>query len=529
MKFVRSISILLLFCGFFAHATNSPKSNSLKNSFVVLCYHDISVDYARDAFSVRKKEFVEQLDFLKANYNIVSLQDILDASKGKKTLPPKAVLVTVDDGLASFYENVFPLLKEYKIKAVFAIVGKWTEDGAAPDYGFKDHNPKMASWKQIKEMMDSGWVDIVSHTYNLHQPEIINPQGNQAGMAGFLKYNTATKTYQSDSDFMNHVQADLKKNNELIKKHLGKDNSIVVWPYGVFNGLSSKAAKNVGAKMQMTLRPGLNYASDLSYIGRGLVFTTMGIPQFAKAIDQAFVDTTPVRMIRIDIDSLWKNTEAETELELGDLLEQTLALGANSILIQAVSENGESYFPTAQLKVRGDYLNRTAHTIKYRGRVDATYARLPLAVFKNHKAASAAIRDLAKYTDVDGIFFEVSAKDNLKLIPFKEFMAAGRAIRPDLEFGLIGQRPLDPRLFNFTILNEQQLEDVDLKPSTSKTAKVIATLTRDYKQSASQLTSRGYVNLFFDVNFKGFTPDDDFKHLFSMRKEISTIPKGESK
>ncbi|MGE5085165.1 MAG: poly-beta-1,6-N-acetyl-D-glucosamine N-deacetylase PgaB [Bacillota bacterium] len=529
MNFIRSTSILLLFCGFFAHATTLEKSTTPKNTFIALCYHDISSGFAGDAYSVHKKDFIDQLDYLKANYNVVSLQDILDASKGKKILPPKAVLITVDDGLASFYENVYPLLKSYKFKSVFSIVGKWIDDGSAPNYGFKDSNPKMATWKQIKEMQDSGWVDIASHTYDLHQGQLINPQGNQAAMASFFKYDPATKSYQSEEDFINYVRADLKKNNELIKKNLGKDNSIVVWPYGAFNSLSSKAAIQAGLPIQMTLRAGPNNARNISYIGRGLVLTEMTIQQFAKALDQAFVDNTPLRMIRVDIDGLWKNTEAETEIELGDLLDQSLALGANGVLVQAISDNGEAYFPTSHLKVRGDYLNRTIHALKYRARVDYAYVRLPQSFLKNTATATAAIRDLAKFTDIDGIFFEISSKESLKTLPFKAFMASGRSIRPLLQFGLIGQSPTKTGLFDYEIMTTPQLEKEKLATSSSKTPKVIVALSHDYKQQVPHLLSQGYTNLLYDVNFKGFVPDTDFKNLFSVRQIVSKQNKGDSK
>lgn len=507
-----------------AHAITPSNSNTSKNNFIALCYHDISSDLAGDAYSVRKKDFIEQLDYLKANYNVISLQDILDASKGKKNLPPKAVLITVDDGLASFYENVYPLLKSYKFKSVFSVVGKWTDDGFAPDYGFKDGNPKMTSWKQLKEMSDSGWVDIASHTYNLHQAQVINPQGNQAPMAGFFKYDTATKSYQTDRDFMSHIQADLQKNNELIKKHLGKDNSVVVWPYGAFNSLSSKAATRAGLPIQMSLRAGPNSVHDLSRIGRGLIFTDVSIAQFGKALEQAFVDQSPLRLIRVDIDSLWKDTTAETERELGDVVEQALALGPNALMVQAVSDSGEAYFATSHLKVRGDYFNRTTYALRYRARIPTVYARLPQSFLKNTATAAAAVRDLAKYNELEGIFFDVSPNENLKELSLPAVMAAARSIRPTMQFGLIGKSPEKTDAFDYVVLTVPQLEKTKWPA-----AKVIVDLSQDYKPHATHAMSQGYLNLFYDVNYKGFVPDTDFKSLFSVLPVLSKQNKGDTK
>lgn len=511
--------------------TQTPvKTEKAANTFVTLCYHDVSTGFLGDNFSVRRKDLVDQFDYLKAHYNVVGLQDILDAASGKKDLPPKAVLITVDDGLSSFYENVYPLLKSYKFKAVFSIVGKWTDNGAAPDYGFKDSNPKMATWKQIKEMAKSGLVDVASHSYNMHDSHVYNPQGSVAPMAGFFNYNAQTKSYETDEEFTNRVQTDLQKNNELIKKHLGKNIPVMTWPYGAYNSLSIKAAENVGLKMQMTLRAGLTHTDDLSIIRRGLILADMEIPQFAAVIEKAFVRHPQLRMIRVDLDSIWKRSEGESEQVLGDLLEQTLNLGVNGALVQGISSSGEAYFPTAHLPVRGDYLNRVTHTLSSRARVENVYVRLPQSFLRN-PAAAAVIRDLVKLTDIEGIFFDVSEKDNLQELPFAAVMAAARSIRPHTEFGLIGQKPVDSNMFDYVILSAAQLEKdktTSVAPSFP-TERTIVSLPRDYKLDAAHVMAQGYGSLFYDVNFSGITVDTDFKNLFFVPPVSVHTHKGEVK
>lgn len=531
------ISSLVLTFGLGAEAQQlvsaSQKVTPPTDNFTTICWHDVTNGNPGNAFSVRKKDLIEQFDYLRANYNVVSLKDIVDASQGKKTLPPKAVLLTFDDGLDSFYENVYPLLKSYKFKAVFAIVGKWTEDGVTPDYGVKDSVPKTANWNQLKEMSDSGFVDIVSHTYDMHQGQVFNPQGSEAAMAAFFKYDAQKKSYQSEEDFTARALADLKKNNELIKKHLGKDNNVIVWPYGASNSLSRKAAEEAGLTIQMSLRTGLNSVHDLAHIRRGLMFSDMDINQFAQSLKQAFVDQSPLRMIRVDIDSLWKKTEAETEQNLGDLLDNTLALGANGVLLQALSDTGEAYFATSAVKMRGDYLNRVGHSMRYRANVPYVYARLPQSFLKDTSIATAAIRDLAKYTDIDGIFFDMRTKEKSKdvTIPFETFMAAARTVRPNWQFGLIGQKPVDASLFNYVVVAAKDVEKEKALQADSeyRPAKVVVALPQDYKSDVPTLTTQGYLNLFYDVNFNGFTPDAEFKSLFSVRQSTLKQNKAETK
>ncbi|MGL4456870.1 MAG: polysaccharide deacetylase family protein, partial [Plesiomonas shigelloides] len=98
-----------------------------KNSFLVLSYHDVADDAADQRYvAVRTSALNEQISWLRDNdYQPISVQQILDAHDGKAVLPPKAVLLTFDDGYSSFYTRVWPLLKAYNWPALWAPVGSW--------------------------------------------------------------------------------------------------------------------------------------------------------------------------------------------------------------------------------------------------------------------------------------------------------------------------------------------------------------------------------------------------------------------
>ena len=63
--------------------------------------------------------FEEQLDYLQKNYSIVDIDTVIEAYENKAILPPKAVLLTFDDGYSDHYDNVFPILKKRKILGAF--------------------------------------------------------------------------------------------------------------------------------------------------------------------------------------------------------------------------------------------------------------------------------------------------------------------------------------------------------------------------------------------------------------------------
>ncbi|MDV2583715.1 polysaccharide deacetylase family protein, partial [Alkalibacillus haloalkaliphilus] len=81
-------------------------------------------------------------------------------------LPQKPVLLTVDDGYQSFYQNAYPIIRKNKIPVLLAVVGSWLEPSNLEkvDFGGEpiDRN-KILSWSELKEMQSSGLVEIASH------------------------------------------------------------------------------------------------------------------------------------------------------------------------------------------------------------------------------------------------------------------------------------------------------------------------------------------------------------------------------
>jgi len=93
--------------------------------------HVVMYHYVRDLKHSRYPEikglhssyFREQLQFLKSNFTIVTIEDVMEAYQGVKTLPPNAALLTFDDGYIDHFTNVFPLLMTEKVQGSFFIPG----------------------------------------------------------------------------------------------------------------------------------------------------------------------------------------------------------------------------------------------------------------------------------------------------------------------------------------------------------------------------------------------------------------------
>lgn len=68
--------------------------------------------------------FRQQIDFMKNNFNIVTMEQVMDAVEGKADLPEKAMLLTFDDGYIDNYTVAFPILDEFGVQGSFFIPGK---------------------------------------------------------------------------------------------------------------------------------------------------------------------------------------------------------------------------------------------------------------------------------------------------------------------------------------------------------------------------------------------------------------------
>jgi peptidoglycan/xylan/chitin deacetylase (PgdA/CDA1 family) len=68
--------------------------------------------------------FREQLVYLRKYYNFVTIEQVIDSIYDDYKLPPKAVLLTFDDGYNDHYTNVFPILQEFGVQGSFYIPAK---------------------------------------------------------------------------------------------------------------------------------------------------------------------------------------------------------------------------------------------------------------------------------------------------------------------------------------------------------------------------------------------------------------------
>src|SRR5436190_22138849 len=95
-----------------------------ERTLCVLMYHKVN-DVDGNTVTVLPSTFDEQMAQLgELGYTVVSLEDVLEHYVDRKPLPPRAVLITFDDGYLDNLEQAVPILTKYDYPAVlFAPIG----------------------------------------------------------------------------------------------------------------------------------------------------------------------------------------------------------------------------------------------------------------------------------------------------------------------------------------------------------------------------------------------------------------------
>lgn len=360
------------------------------DEFISLCFHEVRADIGRgDDLSMSTDRFVALLTWLRQHdYRPVGIDDLLRAREGSKPLPEKAVLLSFDDGYRSFYNQVYPLLKAYRYPALLAVVGSWLDapPGATVDYGDKRvSREKFLSWEQLREMTESGLVEIASHSYNGHRGIDANPQGNRQPALTARAYASATRTYEDDIAYAARINADLQANADLIEQKLGMRPRVMVWPFGKYSLPAIEAARQAGMPVTLGLGDGPGDTDHLTAVKRLLIEGSLDLPGLSWRIRHLMAND-PQRVVQVDLDYVYDPDSQQVERNLGRLLDRIKAMQITTVYLQAFADpDGDGvadalYFPNAWLPVRADLFNRVAWQLKTRAGVKV-YAWLPVLGF----------------------------------------------------------------------------------------------------------------------------------------------------
>ncbi len=210
------------------------------NNATVLIYHRFE-ENRYPTTNVTIEQFREQMSYLRENnYNVLSLDQLLSMLQQQKSLPEKSVVITIDDGYRSVYENAWPVLKEFGYPFTVFLYVKATDN--------KHWN--YMSWEMVREMQKAG-VDFQDHGYAHH------------------RFGTPPEDIKGREAYGAWIEKDLLKSRSILTEKLGNAPRVLAVPYGEYNKDIVRIAAKLGYSSLLTQDPGnVSIDTDLFSIPR---------------------------------------------------------------------------------------------------------------------------------------------------------------------------------------------------------------------------------------------------------------------
>mgnify|MGYP000911672203 CR=1 FL=1 len=220
---------------------------------VALMYH--SINNGDLFFNVFPEEFEKQMRYLRENdFNIVSLKKFRQYLINK-SLPPKTVLITFDDGYQDNYFNAFPILKKYSLPATIFV----TTGNIGKKNKIRDDVLEMLNWDHIKEMEESNLIDFEPHSVS-HQK--------------LSKIEIA------------EAEREIIDSTDIVEKKLNKKCLFFAYPYGAYNDKVLSIIKKNGIELAFTVKSGkINLSDNILELNRNSIDSQVSFIQFKNIVN----------------------------------------------------------------------------------------------------------------------------------------------------------------------------------------------------------------------------------------------------
>ncbi|WP_433942834.1 polysaccharide deacetylase family protein [Paenibacillus sp. SN-8-1] len=214
----------------------------------ILLYHSVSTD-KDNPLMIEPTRFEEQMNYLKKEgYHSITFKELQEGWYNGRALPPKPIIITLDDGYEDNYSAAYPILLRTGMKAtIFAVTGSMG-------------SPGRLTWNQLHTMESSGLIDIQSHT---------------------VTHSNLTKL--SDKEKMKEL---VNSRNEILHK-LGHSADVLAYPYGFYDRRSIDAVQKAGYQLAVITEPGAaNVKQGRFKLHRILITGDLLLDQFKRKLTE---------------------------------------------------------------------------------------------------------------------------------------------------------------------------------------------------------------------------------------------------
>ena len=190
---------------------------ALAQDTTILAYHEVDPVPER-GWAVSSEDFAEQMRYLAlAGYNVVPISALVDYIAGRRdSLPPNAVVITVDDGWLCASTEIEPVLERFRFPWSLYVYPKIVGQGS-----------HTLTWPEIIALQKNG-VDIEGHTMShAHLMHKSHPELDDAQYDAFLR-------------------TELDESKRVIESYTGQPVRFLAYPYGDYDAAVVAAAKRAG-------------------------------------------------------------------------------------------------------------------------------------------------------------------------------------------------------------------------------------------------------------------------------------------
>ena len=192
-------------------------------------------------------QFEQQMRYLKLHaYTVLSMDQLAECVEGKRPIPEKGVVITIDDGFISEYEKALPILRKYHFPFGIFI---FSHGIGAVNY---------LSWEQLKQL-ESWGGEVGCHTH--FHPRLI----------------TLTEK---------EMEQEIFGSKEIMEKNLGHPIKFFAYPFGQYNDSARAVARRAGFRLMLTSDPGsVGQGVEYDRIPRqAIVGSEMSLDDFVKKL-----------------------------------------------------------------------------------------------------------------------------------------------------------------------------------------------------------------------------------------------------
>jgi peptidoglycan/xylan/chitin deacetylase (PgdA/CDA1 family) len=269
----------------------------------VLTYHRV-LDPAQtptlnaSVISATPAAFTRQMRHLAAHYRVLPAEEVVDAVRARRRLPPRAVLLTFDDGYRDFGEVAWPVLRRYRLPATLFVPTHYPDQPervfwwdhldrafaltartwiSVPPLGILSLRGVAARRRSLRRVQQhlkgvphaelttvvraiSGQLDDVRRTPSdvLSWPELVALSRDGVTLAPHTRTHPAL-TQMPEGE----ARAEIRGSREDLRRRIGTVPPIFAYPFGAHDDRVIDIVREEGFELAVTTVPGHNLLSRI--------------------------------------------------------------------------------------------------------------------------------------------------------------------------------------------------------------------------------------------------------------------------